>query len=82
VRQALSSYRGFVKVFESYKNKKMEMEKLLENSEKAFSLGGITVLDLIDTRRTYKDFMTKYNQTLTQAMLSKELLKVYTGETQ
>ena len=81
VRQALSSYRGFVKVFGSYKSKKKEMENLLENSEKAFSLGGITVLDLIDTRRTYKDFITKYNQTLTQAMLSKELLKVYTGET-
>lgn len=81
VRQSLSNYKGFTKVFASYKSKKEEMKKLLENSEKAFSLGGITVLDLIDTRRTYKDFMTKYNQTLTQAMLSKELLKVFTGET-
>lgn len=80
VRQSLSNYRGFVKIFESYKSKKEEMEKLLENNEKAFSLGGVTVLDLIDTRRTYIDFMTKYNQTLVQAMLSGELLKVYTGE--
>ncbi len=81
VRQALSNYKGFVKVFKLYKIRKDEMENLLENSEKAFSLGGITVLDFIDTRRTYKDFMTKYNQTLTQAILYKELLKVTTGET-
>lgn len=80
VRQSLSNYRGFVRIFESYKSKKEEMERLLENNEKAFSLGGVTVLDLIDTRRTYIDFMTKYNQTLVQAMLGGELLKVYTGE--
>lgn len=80
VRRALRNYKGFVTIFESYKNKKEEMEKLLENNEKAFSLGGVTVLDLIDTRRTYVDFMTKYNQVLVQAMLGNELLKVYTGE--
>lgn len=81
IRQSLSNYRGSLNIFESYKRKKTEIEKLLENSETAFSLGGVTVLDLIDTRRTFKDFMTKYNQSLTNAMLNKELLHVYTGET-
>ncbi|MBW7898809.1 MAG: TolC family protein [Candidatus Brocadia sp. BROELEC01] len=81
IRQSLSNYRGSLKIFESYKRKKTEIEKFLEDSEKAFSLGGVTVLDLIDTRRTYKDFMTKHNQSLTQTMLNTELLKVYTGET-
>ncbi len=82
VRQSLNNYRGSLNIFESYKRKKTEIEKLLKDSEKAFSLGGVTMLDLIDTRRTYNDFMTKYNQSLTQAMLNDELLKVYTGETQ
>jgi hypothetical protein len=52
----------------------------LNRSESAFSLGGITVLDMLDTRKTYRDFITKYNQTLTQALLNQELIKVYTGE--
>ena len=56
------------------------MEGLLGKSEAAFSMGGITVLDLLDTRRTYRDFITKYNQTLTQALLNQELIRVYTGE--
>lgn len=80
LREALSNYKGALKVFESYKNRKKEIEDLLENSAKAFSLGGITVLDMIDTERTHKDFITKYNQAFIQSMLNKELLKVYTGE--
>jgi cobalt-zinc-cadmium efflux system outer membrane protein len=56
------------------------MDDLLNRSETAFSLGGITVLDMLDTRKTYRDFITKYNQTLTQALLNQELIKVYTGE--
>ena len=80
LNQALNSYRAAVFIFSSYKTKKDEMEGLLANTEKAFSLGGITVLELLDTRRTFRDYMTKFNQTFTQATLDKELLKVYTGE--
>jgi cobalt-zinc-cadmium efflux system outer membrane protein len=60
--------------------RKREMDDLLNRSESAFSLGGITVLDMLDTRKTYRDFITKYNQALTQALLNQELIKVYTGE--
>ena len=80
VRQALTTYQSSLKVFDAYQTRKTEMEDLLSKSESAFSLGGITVLDLLDTRRTYRDFITKYNQTLTQALLNQELIKVYTGE--
>jgi cobalt-zinc-cadmium efflux system outer membrane protein len=80
VRQSLTTYQSSVKVFEAYRTRKAEMEDLLSKSEAAFSLGGITVLDLLDTRRTYRDFITKYNQTLTQTLLNQELIKVYTGE--
>ena len=80
VRQSLVSYQSSVKVFETYRARRQEMEDLLNKSEAAFSLGGITVLDLLDTRRTYRDFITKYNQAFVQALLNQELLKIYTGE--
>jgi outer membrane protein, heavy metal efflux system len=80
LNQALNTYTSGVTVFDSYKTRKGEMEGLLSNTEKAFSLGGITVLELLDTQKTYRDYITKYNQALTQAVLNKELLKVYTGE--
>jgi outer membrane protein, heavy metal efflux system len=80
LNQALNTYNAGVLVFTAYKTRKAEMEGLLGNTEKAFSLGGITVLELLDTQKTYRDYMTKYNQSLTQAVLNKDLLKVYTGE--
>jgi outer membrane protein, heavy metal efflux system len=80
VRQGLNNYVSGVKVFDGFKARKAEMDELLGRSEKAFSLGGITVLDLLDTQKTYKEFVTKYNQAFTQSELNKELLKVYTGE--
>jgi cobalt-zinc-cadmium efflux system outer membrane protein len=82
VRQALLTYQNSLALFGSYHSRKATMEDLLDKSEKAFSLGGITVLDLLDTRRTYRDFITKFNQNLIQALLNEELLKVYTGEVQ
>jgi cobalt-zinc-cadmium efflux system outer membrane protein len=80
VRQALLTYQSSLKVFDAYKTRKTAMEDLLNKSESAFSLGGITVLDLLDTRRTYRDFITKYNQTFIQALLNQDLIRVYTGE--
>ncbi len=80
IRQALNTYRASLKIFDAYRLRKREMDDLLNRSETAFSLGGITVLDMLDTRKTYRDFITKYNQALTQSLLNQELIKVYTGE--
>ena len=80
IRQALNTYRASLKIFDAYRMRKREMDDLLNRSESAFSLGGITVLDMLDTRKTYRDFITKYNQALTQAILNQDLIKVYTGE--
>ena len=80
VRQALIVYQSSLQIFNNYRSRKAAIEDLLNKSETAFSLGGITVLDLLDTRRTYRDFVTKYNQTYVQALLNDELLKVFTGE--
>jgi len=80
IKIGLQNYKTALKVYNSYSSKKEDVEALLVNSEKAFSLGGITVLDLLDTRKTHKEFMHKYNQAIVQGNLNDELLKVYTGE--
>lgn len=80
IRQSLNNYSTSIKIFEAYKQRKAEMEDLMSKTEKAFSLGGITILDLLDTEKTYRDFMSKYNQALVSGNLQRELLKVYTGE--
>ena len=80
IRQGLNNLAQALKVLENYKKLKPEMLDLLERSEKAFSLGGITVLDWLDTQKTYRDFMAKYNQALIQTGLNERLIKIYTGE--
>jgi len=80
VHQALNNYTAAMKVFESYRDNKDNMDVLMQNSEKAFSLGGITVLELLDTHKTYREFITKYHQALIQLVLNMHLIKVYTGE--
>ncbi|MCX5816270.1 MAG: TolC family protein [Proteobacteria bacterium] len=80
VHLALNNYTAALKVFESYRDNKDQMDTLMQNSEKAFSLGGITVLELLDTQKTYRDFITKYHQTFIQSVLNGHLIKVYTGE--
>ncbi len=80
VQQSLNTYNASTKVFETYNLSKPEMDALMKNSTKAFTLGGITVLDLLDAERTYRDFMTKYHQAFIQAILNSELIKIYTGE--
>lgn len=80
VSQSLNTYNASVKIFETYNLSKPEMDSLMKNSNKAFTLGGVTVLDLLDAERTYRDFMTKYHQAFIQTILNSELIKVYTGE--
>ncbi|MCX8021318.1 MAG: TolC family protein [Syntrophorhabdaceae bacterium] len=80
ITQALNNYRTAIKIFDSYRVQRDEMEELLKNSEKAFSLGGINVLELLDTHKTYREFTTKYHQAMIQAAIHRDLIKVYTGE--
>lgn len=80
IRQSLNNYHASLKIFDAYKAREKEVEDLLNKSETAFSLGGITVLDLLDARKTYRDFVTKYHQGLVQMLLNQELIKLYTGE--
>jgi cobalt-zinc-cadmium efflux system outer membrane protein len=80
IRQGLNNLTQSLKVLEAYKRLRPEMIDLLARSEKAFSLGGITVLDWLDTQKTHRDFMSKYNQALVQSNLNERLIKVYTGE--
>jgi cobalt-zinc-cadmium efflux system outer membrane protein len=79
IRQAINNYTTSVRIFQSYQTRKLEMDDLLMRTEKSFTLGGITVLELLDTQKTYRDFNVKYNQALAQSNLSRELIKLYTG---
>ena len=80
VRQALQNYLTARKVYEVYQKRKNDIEDLRERSEKSFALGGITVLDLLDTQKMHREFINKYNQAGVQGSLNHELLRVYTGE--
>ena len=80
IRQALNNRDGALRVLTGYQSRKAEVESLRERSEQAFTLGGITALDLLDTEKSYRDFIAKYNQALVQSNLSRELVKIATGE--
>ena len=80
VRQSVNNFESSLKVLDAYKRRKGDMEELLSRSERAFSLGGITALDLLDTQKTHRDFMTKYNQALVQSNLNEALIKISCGE--
>jgi cobalt-zinc-cadmium efflux system outer membrane protein len=81
VRQALNNYQAAVRVLDTYRTHAKDMSDLLERTSQAFSRGGLTVLDFLDTQKTYRDFMSKYHQALTQSRLSQALLKLTAGET-
>jgi cobalt-zinc-cadmium efflux system outer membrane protein len=80
VRQALYNYISSYEIFTSYNKKKPDMNYLMNNSEKAFAMGGITVLDLIDTEKTYFNYLKEYIKALTKLNLNNELINLYTGE--
>ena len=79
VRQALASYQAAVRVFEAYRVHREEMSDLLDRTNQAFARGGLTVLEFLDTQKSYRDFMAKYLQALTQSLLSEALLKLTAG---
>jgi outer membrane protein, heavy metal efflux system len=80
IRQALQNFTTSRKTYETYMSRKKDIEDLRERSVKAFSLGGITVLDFLDTQRIYREFINKYNLSLIQVALNQELVKLHTGE--
>jgi len=79
VRQALNNYQAAVRVLETYRTHGKEMSDLLERTNQAFSRGGLTVLDFLDTQKSYRDFMAKYHQALAQSRLNEALLKLSAG---
>jgi cobalt-zinc-cadmium efflux system outer membrane protein len=56
------------------------MDDLLERTKKAYSLGGISTLDFLDTLRTYKSFMNAYLQSYYQFLNNYLSLKILSGE--
>jgi len=79
VRQALNNYHSARRVFEAYRSNEKDMSELLDRSGQAFSRGGLTVLDFLDTQKSYRDFMSKSHQALTQSRLSQAILELTAG---
>ncbi len=77
VYQAYQNFLSAQKTFRAYVEKRKEIEKILDISQKSFALRGISVLDLLDAERTYKDFMASYRNALYQVMLNRTLLDLY-----
>ncbi|MDD5167627.1 MAG: TolC family protein, partial [Syntrophales bacterium] len=79
IRQALNNYTTSYRVYDNYRMRKPEMDDLLQRTEKSFTLGGITVLELLDTQKVSHEFQIKYHQALAQSSLQRALINVYTG---
>jgi cobalt-zinc-cadmium efflux system outer membrane protein len=79
VRQALNNYQSSFRVLEAYRSNEKDMAELLDRTGQAFSRGGLTVLDFLDTQKTYRDFMSKSRQALTQSRLSQAILELVAG---
>lgn len=85
VKHAYNNFISSKESFQEYENKKKEIEKILDISQKSFALRGISVLDLLDAERTYADFMASYRTALYNLILNRVLLDLYSkgniGET-
>jgi cobalt-zinc-cadmium efflux system outer membrane protein len=80
ISQAYEDYQVSKKIYNSYLEKKKVMDDLLERTKKAYSLGGISTLDFLDTLRTYKFFMNAYLQSYYQFLNNYSSLKILSGE--
>lgn len=80
ISQAYEDYQVSKKIYNSYLEKKKVMDDLLERTKKAYSIGGISTLDFLDTLRTYKSFMNAYLQSYYQFLNNYSSLKILSGE--
>ncbi|WP_169301986.1 TolC family protein [Thermocrinis albus] len=60
VRQAYLQYFASRQSYLNMKNLKGQMDELLERTKRAYLLGGLSVLDFLDTLRTYRAFMYNF----------------------
>ena len=79
VRQALDDCRTAFRILAGYRAREAEMADLLDRTGQAFARGGTTVLDLLDTRKTHREFMAKYRQAQLRSRLGLALLKIAAG---
>jgi cobalt-zinc-cadmium efflux system outer membrane protein len=79
VRQALDDCRTSFRILAAYRAREKEMADLLDRTNQAFSRGGTTVLDLLDTRKTHREFMSKLRQAQLKSRLGLALLKIAAG---
>jgi len=82
IEKAFYDYQMSRKIYLSFVEKKKIMDELLERTKKAYLLGGISLLDFLDTQRTYRNFMNGFIQAKYNFLKNFYKLKILIGETE
>lgn len=80
LRQLYISLNSRYQIFLSYKEKFQNIQKLKNNTEKAFEYRGINVLALLDTLKLYRDFQRSYTQAMVDYINTYYKFKISTGD--
>lgn len=80
VSQLYISLSSKYQIYLSYKDRFGDIQKLRENTEKAFGYRGINVLTLLDTLKLYRDFQKSYTQATIDYINTYYKLKISTGD--
>ncbi|GBD04095.1 Cobalt-zinc-cadmium resistance protein CzcC [bacterium HR19] len=77
---AFEDYEASKQIFQSYLERRVVMDDLLERTKKAYLLGGISTLDFLDTLRTHRSFMNAFLQARYLYIQNYYRLKILAGE--
>jgi len=81
IEKAFYDYQVSKDIYNSFIEKKKVMDDLVERTKKAYLLGGVSILDFLDTERTYKSFMNDFIQAKYNYLKNYYKLKILSGDT-
>lgn len=79
VLKAYEDYETNLRIYKAMLERKRVMEDILERTKKAYSIGGISTLDFLDTLRTYRSFMQSFIQSKYNTLKSLYYLLITAG---
>ncbi|SHK33931.1 TolC family protein [Thermocrinis minervae] len=80
IEQAYEDYMSSLNTYKAYLRYKEQMDALLDKTKKSYIIGGISVLDFLDTLRTYRAFMNSFLQAKYNYLNSLHTLLLLSGE--
>ncbi len=79
VLKAYEDYETNLRIYKAMLERKKVMDDILERTKKAYSMGGISTLDFLDTLRTYRSFMQSFIQAKYNTLKSLHYLLITSG---